>query len=126
MSAAVPDLWPESFGAETVTTPLSILKTEASYLGQKTGQLVMAEVASNTTSDLFVHIFMLVAPALDNYRYELFRISHKIILYPVNFYHKGSSSELDSAAALVNQMGKVLQATETRSLIASLIAQSRS
>jgi hypothetical protein len=126
MSTAIPDLWPESFGAETVTTPLSVLKMEASYLGQKTGQLVLAEVITNKNADLFVHIFLLAAPALDNYRYELFRVSHEITLYPINFYYKGSSSKLNSTTELVNQMGKVLQATETRSLIASLIAQSRS
>ena len=46
--------------------------TPAALLGEKTKQLVMGEVVTQTTGTLFVHSFFLVVPTL-NYRYELFR-----------------------------------------------------
>jgi hypothetical protein len=85
------DLWPEDIGPISEKAPVNILREQASFLGQKTNNLIEAEVRQHEVSPSrdkefikeFIYDFLIVVPPLDNYRYKLFRISHKISLYPV-------------------------------------------
>jgi len=56
-------------------------------LGKKTNNLVEAEVVQLepkiSEKIEFNYVFLIVAPALDNYRYKLFTISYGINLYPL-------------------------------------------
>jgi hypothetical protein len=76
------DLWPANIADSKLTTPVAILKEQAALLGEKTKQLVKGEVSTQTTGNLFVHHFYIVAPTL-NYKYELFTASHVINFYPL-------------------------------------------
>jgi len=73
--------------------------TPAALLGEKTKQLVMGEVVTQTTGTLFVHSFFLVAPTL-NYRYELFRAQHHVGFYPpsLNWGHNSPPCPLGGGA----------------------------
>jgi hypothetical protein len=80
------DLWPDNIGEVKLRPPVTILREQAALLGQKTQNLVQAEIRVESGDGFFRYIFNIVAPALDNYRYELFRAWHKITLYPVEVY----------------------------------------
>lgn len=88
------DLWPSEIGPVTdVKVPVSILKEQASLLGNKTKNIVEAEIIpkyiesdDSEEENEFIYFFYLVAPVLDNYRYKLFAIRHKIELYPLRIY----------------------------------------
>src|SRR5229473_2311676 len=76
------DLWGDLI-AEPVRTPVTILKEQATLLGSKTNQMVLAEVKTEVEEGEFVHAFELVVPFLEYYRYRLFTVQHSITLYPV-------------------------------------------
>ncbi len=88
----VKDLWPEDIGKVPVAikTPASILKEQASLLGQKFKNTIMAEVWqtdedwSLLPDDDYIRFnFLLYAPAL-KYRYKVFIMAYRIIdFYPV-------------------------------------------
>ncbi len=80
------DLWPESIGESSLVSPVSILKEQARLLGQKTKQRVTGEVATLINGAFFVHVFNISAPTL-SYKYELFRVTHKISFYPLVVRH---------------------------------------
>jgi hypothetical protein len=85
MAKATEDLWPEIDGA-VESTPVGILRQQASLLGPKTQNVVGAEVSTASVGVYIQHRFLLVAPALDNYRYHLLTVSHAAAdLYPVTF-----------------------------------------
>lgn len=78
------DLWPEKIGVVRYKSPVAILREQASLLGQKTRNIVTAEVSEGDNGgEWFSYFFHIVAPALGNYRYKLLSISHEISLYPV-------------------------------------------
>lgn len=127
-SALQIDLWPKAKFEPDIVTPVSILRRQASLLGEKTQQLVTAEVASGVFGDEVVHFFRLVVPALDNYKYELFKVSHTVDrLYPVY----GSSENafplpsLADQSAFVRWLREILSSESTLKKIDSLMAQAR-
>jgi hypothetical protein len=82
----MPDLLPESFGTETLNPPIAVLREQADHLAKRTGGLVLARVAATKGSQgEFLLSFILEVPALDDYNYLLFTVSHPLFLYPLNF-----------------------------------------
>ena len=83
------DLWPEDINIPDLIAPVTILKEQASLLGTKTNNVVKAEVTTSkprlSEEGKFYYVFYLVAPALNNYYYELFAITHGVELYPLVF-----------------------------------------
>ena len=73
--AAHADLWGD-IAPSAVRTPASILREQASLLGAKTKNTIEGQVETWTSGSKLYHSFNLVVPALDNYSYELFKISH--------------------------------------------------
>jgi hypothetical protein len=91
------DLWPVDLAVVTKTSPLAILKEQASLLGQKTKNIVVGKVELSRMAEFvgsrgFTYDFIIVGPALDNYAYRLFAVEYDVDLYPVRF-------RLDSAIA---------------------------
>lgn len=82
------DLWPANITDTTVIdSPLSILREQARLLGEKTKNLVKAEVSQGTAENQkFVHHFYIVAPTLNNYHYRLFTIEYGVEMYPLTIY----------------------------------------
>ena len=100
------DLWPDDLvdDGDLERTPVTILKEQASLLGKKTKNIVKAKVEKsdalyagrNRVLGDLSYVFLIYAPALGDYTYMLFAISHDIHLYPVRFL-------VDEAIA--NEMG---------------------
>jgi hypothetical protein len=93
------DLWPSDIAAQgKAIAPVTILRRQAALLGQKTGNLVEAEVRATGPEalggDEFNFSFSFVAPTLNDYRYRLFTISHSHEIYPVKiFLNSGKRAE---------------------------------
>ncbi|MBL8205930.1 MAG: hypothetical protein JNM09_16970 [Blastocatellia bacterium] len=131
METTTLDLWPTSIDIDKlpdITTPISILKEQASLLGQKTKNIVEAEVKSTDAGNGRISVsFNLVAPALNKYRYQLFQITHHgIELYPVGLSFSNRSYTANSPEQFIEHLKKILADEKTKSVIQSLIAQSRS
>lgn len=130
------DLWAENIGVSTLRPPVVILKEQASLLGQKTKNIIKADAGSSSSyKDHIRHDFYIVAPALDNYHYKLFSISHHSIkFYPVNFdlnrdmkdeiYGNDPDIQTDSEEEFVDFLEKILKSDETKRVVHSLLTQS--
>jgi hypothetical protein len=147
------DLWPTDIGAAEFRAPVTILKEQASLLGQKTQQIVSASVASSRGGTIahssktvkqkaleydFRHDFYIVAPAIANYRYRLFTIMHNIEPYPcvflldedllreLGFWMDGKTVTVTAAdeEQFIFALARIFKAEKTRRVIAALLAQS--
>lgn len=116
------DLWGEIAPVQ-VRTPLAILKEQAALLGAKTNRLVEAMVDTSTTGHgEFEHRFILIVPALDDYRYQLFTIYHGIELYPVRVMEFENDDPETEDQFLEWLRGK-LSSKDTKRIIGKLLAQ---
>ena len=86
------DLWPNELSTVDQRSPLTILKEQASLLGEKTQNIVIAALEntprighSPVRMRPFRYRFVLTCPALGNYRFRLFSIGYGIYMYPVYF-----------------------------------------
>lgn len=125
-----PSLWPDDIAVTDAIAPVVILKEQASLLGQRTQNLVEARVHPGQThyeEYPFVYYFELVAPALDNYRYRLFGISHGVAFYPVRIEFEGFDGYRDAISEneFMSELADIFSSERTRRIISSLIAQSK-
>jgi hypothetical protein len=135
MSISPRDLWPEDIAVNEVVAPVAILRDQASLLGERTKNLVEGRVTqreSHYSEPDFVYDFYVVAPALNNYRYRLFSISHSVDFYPLGiqegvFDLAGRDSELkvNDEEEFLQTLAKIFSSERTKGIISSLIAQSR-
>ncbi|MDM8524327.1 hypothetical protein QUF80_13235 [Desulfococcaceae bacterium HSG8] len=102
------DLWPENLTTNRIKSPVTILKEQAALLGQKTQDVVQAQVRSikpaspgyqETSAEeerRLRYEFCILAPALGNYRYKLFTVFHNVDLYPAGFtLDEGIAEEME-------------------------------
>lgn len=130
MSALRRNLWPEDIAVTDAVAPVVILKEQAALLGQQTQNLVEARVypgQSRYSEYPFVYYFELVAPALENYRYRLFEISHGVEFYPVRIGFEGFDgySDAKSENEFMEELANIFSSERTKRIISSLIAQSK-
>lgn len=123
-------LWPDSIEvADHEVAPISILKEQAALLGQKTQNLVIAEVDSLVIDEreLVANIFYLVAPALNNYRYQLFTALHEFEeFYPleINVTFDEQKLTVTSEEELLNTLANIFSHPKTIRIIQSMLLQS--
>ena len=91
MSEADPDdLWPAEVAQEIkIETPASIVAKQAALLGQKTKNVVTAELirVRTPTEGRMIFGFNLVAPGLSNYKVRIFTFAYDLAtLYPASVY----------------------------------------
>jgi hypothetical protein len=121
----IPDLWPKDIAPQTVRTPLSILRAQATALGKRTRNILEGEVKTRTDKDGdILHDFYVVAPTFGGYRYRLFGIYHGPELYPVTILnHPDDGTELSDEAEFIAWLKKVLASPETQRLLSALKSQ---
>jgi hypothetical protein len=124
-------LWGQLPVTEGIKTPTEVLKEQATALMNVTRSVLQGDVSVTREYDEFRIDLHIVAPVLDNYHYLVVRVTHDISLYPVtvvpgwdlfnreNTVKCGDESELEAA------LGKILSSERVRSVVASLLAQSR-
>ncbi len=125
------DLWPDLSNMAPIRTPFLVLKEQAALLGQKTHNIVTAQVQgpirSSEGDDVCVY-FNLVAPALENYQFRLFEIVYSIIKpYPVRIFTHGLSltpHAVISEEDLIEELKAIFSNRATVSAISAMVAQS--
>jgi hypothetical protein len=133
------NLWPSDLELETIITPVSILRTQANLLGERTRGMLVGEVKTWTKGDTIHHALDVVVPALENYRYRLLKVHHSMALYPVFVDEeptrhgpspvKGLTESLNEATGLKDEdalrewLRQTLAREETKRILANLYAQ---
>ncbi|QMW03046.1 hypothetical protein [Spirosoma foliorum] len=126
------NLWPD-FVIDKTKSPKAILKEQAGYLMVKTNNVLSAEIETTQEFGQIVHHFYVVAPAINNYRYKLFSVSHKIVeYYPLTVMtdielddepfenHKVARDEKE----LISLLSGIFNNSENTRIISSLLSQS--
>ena len=124
MAEPIADFWPKDIGQTSIVTPLVLLKQEASDLGPKTNQLVKAEVRTTAQGDgNFHHDFLIVAPGLSNYQFQLFYVLHPITLYPLSLVWRQRGWSISSEEELVAKLKEIINDSDTKKIVTALLAQ---
>lgn len=118
------NLWP-AFEASKISLPKSLMVEQASFLTEITKKHIIGDVRTGKTSDGKVsHTFRIVAPALDNYMYSLFRINQDpVILYPFDLIWAGRIFAVAEEARFLELMGQIFNDDQTKRVISSILAQ---
>lgn len=136
-------LWPSDIAkVDEIRSPLAILKEQASQLGKATKNIIVAEVVPirGFTHPIVGYVFNIVAPALANYRYQLFRVDYNIIdMYPVSIYidldiykemyswkTKIEKETLSTEEDIQRTLKAIFGTKKTKKIINSLLAESGS
>ena len=130
MASTIPDLWPDLEQSQVIP-PVAILREQAAALGRKTNYLLEGQVrTANVGEGKFRHTFLIVAPALDNYTYDLFWIEHGADQYPVEVpsltlkeHMLSDTKTIQSQDELVDYIRQVLNSGKTKKVVSSLLAQ---
>ncbi|MBD2016549.1 hypothetical protein H6F96_21575 [Microcoleus sp. FACHB-53] len=77
------NLWGELPKPETIRTPYTLLKEQASILSEITNGLLIGEVINDQRDKFFVNILRIKAPSINNYTYSVVQVQYPIQLYPV-------------------------------------------
>ncbi|HMU46880.1 MAG TPA: hypothetical protein PKC72_10955 [Chitinophagaceae bacterium] len=126
MSNEEKDLWPNFEDVPKITSPRSVMSEQASFLSQKTKNLLTANISTNNTSDgRIVNRFAIVAPLLKNYSYNLFALYHGAIYYPCEILFKGVRTPIQNEEELRTAMSSIFNDESTKKVIVSLIGQSK-
>jgi hypothetical protein len=128
MATHTTDFWPDDIGetGEEIKTPVALLREQAIALGEKTKNVVTAEVESGTDGGMFVHTLYLAAPSI-NYKYQLLTVRHPLLLYPLLAKEPGNISwkQLESEDDFLQWLKTVLASENTKKVIRALKAQSQ-
>jgi hypothetical protein len=121
-----------------MVTPAAILRAQAAVLAERTKGILEAAVETSSVGDEFYHRFVIKAPALGNYRYELFQVHHPATLYPVVINKDATrrpggsslavvpiegSDELRDEQTLRSWLRSVFASEASKRIIANLYAQ---
>ncbi|MVM33645.1 hypothetical protein GO755_26640 [Spirosoma sp. HMF4905] len=118
------NLWPE-FEFIPARQPKTILREQANFLIQKTKNILSADIESSQSRDLIYHRFIIYAPALNNYRYELLVVRHTIITYPLDVFFEGEAfSTANDEGELLNALSNIFNHPSTKKVLDSLLSQS--
>lgn len=146
------DLWPKEIDFTQVKAPVTLLKEQAALLGQRTKNLLEAEVElydggfnylitnladkvfGKGKSQFFHYAFYFIAPTLNNYHYRLFVMSYDIRLYPliididddIRLEIQNSTADVlvaNSEQEFVELLRKIFNASKTKRIMQSILAQ---
>lgn len=130
------DLWPEDIQVVKVRAPVTILREQATLLGQRTKNIVTAEVVNAHDEDAFGFSFYLVGPAIGNYRYKLFALSHGAEFYPLTLVptpavmreirraSQGMVMVIGSRDGLLTALRRIFSANKTLRVIRAILSLS--
>ncbi len=117
---------------EESLSPATILRAQAATWTQRTNGEIIAEVEpARVSSDRLGYWFSFVVPALDGYRYRLFRLEHGIDLYPLRIAAgrtPDEATEVDDEEGLYEELQRIFTAPATLSAVRqlrSLVADQR-
>jgi hypothetical protein len=136
------DFWPPMEDVEDAKSPVVLLRKQAEALTDKSGHRLRGRVSTATirlgnaaleamhidpygpNRDTFTHVFSIEVPALDDYRYNLFSVSHGLEGYPVvHEKEDGEWQALANAEEFTNWLKQTLSSEKTRRVLRTLREQ---
>lgn len=121
------DLWPDSFESAGEDLPLDFVREQAKLLWNKTQKFVEGNVVPLDRpphEDRATYAFMLMAPAI-SYSFRLFTMEQGLDPFPFVIQIDSESTICSDLDAVKATLSKILQAEDTRKVIAHLISMSR-
>ncbi|MDQ2733343.1 MAG: hypothetical protein M3Y56_16970 [Armatimonadota bacterium] len=122
---SIESLWPDNLAAIVdPKSPQAILEEQARALGLLTNNKVLAKIEPGSHGELIVLGFVLMAPALHNYRYFLFKLNHGLRPeYPAEIILDSDSRlEAKDEIELRKHLKAIFGSDSTRSVIGELMA----
>jgi len=123
-------LW-GSIGDEPVfRTPTAILKEQAAALAQQTDDLLRGKVVVVAKADTFLLDLSIVAPLLDNYKFDVLHVEHGVEQYPASIvpawlrYQAGEVRKCANEESFTAALESILSSERVRKIVHALIAQS--
>ena len=122
-------LWGNLEDLEEPRSPKSLLEEQAKELRLATRGILRGEVKSNTFLGDIELEFDIIAPRINDYRYQVLKIRYGLDFYPavINFTENGVIRSVDVAdeTELKQTIKRIFQADSTRNAIIALKAQSK-
>ncbi|HEX8735770.1 MAG TPA: hypothetical protein VF721_10630 [Pyrinomonadaceae bacterium] len=127
------DLWGDIPIENGIKLPVTILKEQATILGEKTDKILEAKVNSVNVADKDIvgYELKIIAPALSNFSYGVLSVFHSLVLvYPLNMSHQNSTgkwttSKCKDEAEFTAKLREILSSEVIHTVIVSLISQSK-
>jgi len=121
------NLWGDLPKAGDLRTPITILREQASVLGDATNNVLVGDVITGRRLEGFRLSLGIVAPALDNYRIAILAVNHDMTLYPLLVTDLLSGGEIQCAdeEAFKAALKDILSGPRVHQVINSLLSQSQ-
>lgn len=124
------NLWGSLEGLKKIKTPLSIVREQGDLLTQATKGILQGYIKIESQAGSISFSFFIMAPQLNQYKYEVLKVSHGVMIYPVRVFNsveqKQSWESCLSEAIFLSKIKSILSSSKTRSVIESLLSQSES
>ncbi len=119
------NLWGELPDGEGIRTPYSILKEQITFLEQGTKGLLTGSIARQSSSNQTTLILQIIAPALNNYSFEVTTIKHEMSLYPLDIanHARGVWTRCADEQAFMTNLEEILKSPRVKNVISGLLAQ---
>lgn len=124
---ATQSLWGELPVVDAIRLPVIILREQATKLTELTNGLLQGEVTTRKVHDELRHNLLIVAPALDNYSFNVLSTRHGVIAYPVIINSFATQKEYNSSneKEFVEAIANILSSAEVHKTLGALLAQSK-
>lgn len=142
------NLWPNQFKETSERSPKELLETQAGFLGQITGGIVVAEVRKMDSGAVlfaaqkaeFGFSLFLIGKFIDDYSFRVFQVFHDIAFYPVltrldegiarelGYYNLGigtSVARSESADEFEELLASVFRSERIKKVVGSIMALSK-
>jgi len=121
------NLWP-TIKISDIITPSRILEEQATFLAENTNNILKGQVLTypnKYTAGEFIIDFYIIAPALQNFRYELLEVRHSLLpIYPAVIQFREYDIICESQQYFEKELAQILRDEHTQSVISTLISQS--
>ena len=123
------DFWPDDIKPDDMDAPVKILKENAASLYDLTNGVLRAHIKTRYMRDEMRHSLEIVSSRMDDYSYELLKVSHELDMYPLTIIHWNSEGdtvevEAEDEKEFVQALKTILSSKETNEILGKLLAQS--
>ena len=127
MSEETTNMWGDLSELEPIRMPETFVKEQAAVLSQLTQGVLQGKVETGTSGGGFVIDLVIVAPRLNNYRYEIVRVSQPFEIYPLDLYDlvNDKSWNCGNESDFLARLEGILKSPGVRRVITVLVSHSR-
>lgn len=121
-------LWGELSPEATIRPPALILKEQADLFNDTFKGILTARVENTRAgTGMIGHTLNIIAPLLGNYEYQVIRIVHPILLYPLTMMsaEQAHGFTCENENSFLESLETTLKSETVHQAIASLVAQSK-